>query len=377
MIGFFYVKKLVPLNLNFFKLKVLHFILITFSSISFAQEISTITTLSNVINETSGLIFMSGKLITHNDSGNEAILYEIDSISGEISRTVEISNAVNTDWEDITFDDNYIYIGDFGNNLGMRSDLKIYRIAIIDYLTNDTINAEIINFSYADQTNFDNQLYAHNFDAEALISRGDSIYIFTKNWLDLKSNIYSLPKTPGTYATNRIDQLETTGLITGADFNPISNKLILSGYSIFNPFVVQVSQFENNLFSSGTLHKFTLNVYESIQIESICTKEDGYYFLSAEAHTSGASSLYKLVFPPLGAGIFKLQKPKLYPNPASNYIQIKGVKTDDIYIYNSFGILVLHSNKNQVNTSKLKPGFHIVKIKSTTGKTSYQNLIIE
>jgi len=75
---------------------------------------------------------------------------------------------------------NYIYIGDFGNNAGTRTDLKVYRVDISDYFTNDTVNAEIIHFTYADQTNFSNQIYAHNFDAEALISIGDSLYIFTK-----------------------------------------------------------------------------------------------------------------------------------------------------------------------------------------------------
>jgi len=358
-------------------MKVLSLILISCSYISIAQEINTITSLSNSINETSGLIYLDGKLITHNDSGSEAFLYEIDTINGEVLRMVAISNALNTDWEDITFDANYIYIGDFGNNAGTRTDLKIYRIAISDYFTSDSVNADLINFSYADQTNFSNQIYAHNFDAEALINRGDSLYLFTKNWLDAKSNVYSLSKTPGTYTASKIDQLETSGLITGADFNPISNKLILSGYSFTNPFIVQLSQFENDLFSSGTLNKVVLNVDESIQVEAICAQEGNQYFLSSEAHSSGASSLYKLDTQNLAIDRFHTQKLNLSPNPVRDYLQIKGADIHDIYIYNSYGTLVLYSNKNQVNTSKLKSGLHIVKVKFSNGKTSHQRLIIE
>jgi len=352
-------------------------ILIFCSYISFAQEVSTLTSMSNTIDETSGLIYLDGKLITHNDSGNEAHLHEIDTIDGEVLRTVVISNAVNTDWEDITFDANYIYIGDIGNNAGTRTDLKIYRITISDYFISDTVTADLINFSYADQTNYSNQIYAHNFDVEALINRGDSLYLFTKNWLDAKSNIYSLSKTPGAYTTNKIDQLETDGLITGADFNSISNKLVLSGYSFTNPFIVQLSQFENDLFSSGTHNKVMLNVDESIQVEAICTQGGNQYFLSSEAHSSGASSLYKLDTQDLAIDSFQLQEPNLSPNPADDYLQIKGADINDIYIYNSSGTLVLHSNKHQINTSNLKSGLHIVKLTSSNGKTSHQRLIIE
>ena len=358
-------------------MKVLSSILILLSTLSFAQEINTITSLSNSINETSGLIFLNSKLITHNDSGNEAVLYEIDTITGEISRTVTIDNALNIDWEDITFDENSIYIGDFGNNLGTRTDLKIYRIDILDYFTNDTVNAEIISFSYADQMNFSNQIYAHNFDAEALISRGDSLYIFTKNWLDAKSNVYSLSKTAGTYSTTKVDQLETSGLITGADFNTITNTLILSGYSFLNPFIVHVSEFENAQFSSGTLNKIQLNVDESIQIEGICSHQDNQYFLSSETHTSGASSLYKLDTQDLAIDNIKPYELALSPNPTSNYLEIKGEEIHNINIYNSSGVLVLQSNKNTINTSKLKSGLYIVKVHSTSGETYFQRLIIE
>ena len=49
------------------------------------------------VKETSGLLFLDGKIITHNDSGDAANIYEIDSLSGIIVRTVSISNATNID----------------------------------------------------------------------------------------------------------------------------------------------------------------------------------------------------------------------------------------------------------------------------------------
>ena len=148
----------------------------------FGQQLTFLTILQDSIKETSGLIYLNQKLITLNDTGEPA-LYEIDSISGEVFRKVIISNATNYDWEDICYDSTYIYIGDFGN-VGSRTDLKIYRLSISSYLTtlNDTVTVDTIQFSYSDQTDFTPAQFTTNYDAEALISYNDSLYIFTKNW---------------------------------------------------------------------------------------------------------------------------------------------------------------------------------------------------
>jgi putative lipase involved disintegration of autophagic bodies len=84
--------------------------------------------LPSEIKETSGLLLIDGKIITHNDRGDAANLYEIDSLSGNLLRTIRITNATNEDWEDLAEDENHIYIGDFGNNDGNRTNLRIYKI---------------------------------------------------------------------------------------------------------------------------------------------------------------------------------------------------------------------------------------------------------
>ena len=116
--------------------------------------------------ETSGLLFFNDQIVTHNDSGGAPVLFEIDTVSRQITRTVTITNATNMDWEALTQDEDYIYIGDFGNNVGIRQDLTIYRIAKEDYLDNDTATAETIFFSYEDQTDFTDTGNS-DWDAEA------------------------------------------------------------------------------------------------------------------------------------------------------------------------------------------------------------------
>ncbi len=102
--------------------------------ITYPTIFETYSNLPDKVDETSGLIYLNGYVWTFNDSGGEPEIYKIDNESGKIIQTVRITNGENFDWEDITRDESFIYIGDFGNNWGTRKDLKIYKIAINDII---------------------------------------------------------------------------------------------------------------------------------------------------------------------------------------------------------------------------------------------------
>ena len=58
-----------------------------FSTIAVGQ--TTLIELGNLppeVSETSGLLFFNNLLITHNDSGGEPLLYEVDTLTREIKR---------------------------------------------------------------------------------------------------------------------------------------------------------------------------------------------------------------------------------------------------------------------------------------------------
>ena len=133
--------------------------------------------LPNQVEETSGLLYYNNKIITHNDSGSDANLYEIDPENGEITRVVTVVNATNIDWEDLGQDDTYIYIADIGNNNGNREDLKIYKILKSDFISSTNVTSQEITFSYEDQTDFSSQPNNSNFDAEAICVYQDQILI--------------------------------------------------------------------------------------------------------------------------------------------------------------------------------------------------------
>ncbi len=343
------------------------FLSVSISTVGFSQQVTLVTTLNSTINETSGLISINQQLITHNDSGGEAALFEVDSVTGNFTRKVYISNATNNDWEDICTDSLYIYIGDFGNNSGSRTNLKIYRVLIADYLntTNDTVTADIINFNYADQTNFTPSTYSTNFDAEAIVAINDSLYIFTKNWGNYWSNIYVLPKTPGIYQATKIDSINAQGLVTGASYDKTNNTISLVGYTFTSAFFIKISQFVGNQFSSGTVVRNLITVPASFQVESITHKSSNEYYLTAEEHSSGSSSLYRLTIIPVGIESYTIENSLVYPNPTNKTIHIKSDNLAYVEIYDLSGSLIKRTNSNKIDVANFKKGIYLVSIKET------------
>ena len=221
---------------------IVNFILLFWLPLVSAQSVTLVGTLPQAVNETSGVIIYNGSLITHNDSGNSTQLFEIDLSTLEITRTIEISNATNVDWEDITQDDSYIYIGDIGNINGNRTDLVIYRVAKSDFDSSDVVTADRIDFNYEDQQSF---LSTPNsdWDAEALTVVRGQLTIFTKRWSSGGTTAYAVPGSPGQHAAVNIGTAQVNGLVTAATYNPDSDVLYLLGYSEFlQPFLLR---FEN------------------------------------------------------------------------------------------------------------------------------------
>jgi hypothetical protein len=240
--------------------------------------------LSSTLNETSGLLWWNGAIWTHNDSGGDPFLFAVDTTTGNITRTVTVTNAVNTDWEDIAQDDNYIYIGDFGNNAnGNRTDLKIYKVSKSDVLAGDNVTAEIINFSYEDQTDFTPTGSNNtNFDCEAMITYGSSLFLFSKNWVNQQTKLYEVPNTAGTHTALKRAELNVQGLITGADAVANKRTIVLTGYSTtLTPFVYLLYDFSGTSFFEGNKRKVPLNATFT-QMEGIAAIKSDHYFISNE-----------------------------------------------------------------------------------------------
>lgn len=263
--------------------------------VSFPEIPQKYCDLSKKINETSGIIYVDNFIWTFNDSGGEAEIYKIDSATGEIIQTVRLNNAKNTDWEDITQDENYIYIGDFGNNRGNRKDLRIYKInkSLIDDKKVVKVPSEIIAFSYNDQKSFTVNNRSNNYDCESLISFGDSLIIFSKNWVDGKTRMYKLPKLAGMYALDPIDSFDINGLATGADYSIEKNALIMIGYSDKIPFLFYFVDFDGQQLGNNQVYKVKLSKMKGAQTEGVCWLDGDTILFSTEQTSIYTQSVFQ------------------------------------------------------------------------------------
>ncbi|RZK34332.1 MAG: T9SS type A sorting domain-containing protein, partial [Hymenobacter sp.] len=246
----------------------------------------TKATLPSAVKESSGLLYTGGSLWTHNDSGNSATLFRVDSTSGQVLQQVAISNFPNTDWEDLAASAQYVYIGDFGNNYGSRLDLRILRVAKTDLGTAaTTATAQAINFTYPDQTDFTPRLNIHNFDCEAFFFANDSLHLFTKNWADLQTRYYTVPATPGTYVAHLKATFNTNGLVTAAALNPAGTTAALLGYNATNgtTFLWLLSGFQGTGYLKANKRRIELpNALLIGQAEGLCFVKNARVFISNE-----------------------------------------------------------------------------------------------
>jgi len=305
-------------------------------------------TLPDDVFESSGLIYYNNRLITHNDSGNSPRLFELDTLSSQITRTITINNATNNDWEDITQDETYIYIGDFGNNSGNRQDLRIYRIEKSEYDVLSMVNAEIINFSYEDQTDY-SEIQNADWDAEAMVDFNDQLLIFTKQWQTNGTVAYSIPKVPGSYSAKNMGSYNVSGLVTGATYNKFSNVLILLGYSTqLQPFIVRMDELSANFSFNGTEEKTDLGIGFS-QVEGITHSDSNTYYISSERYQNN--------FPPITLAS------QLYTFNTDDAVQLNeelpieipsdlGKANNELIIYRNFG-----SNELQYDLNSNAPLF--------------------
>ncbi|GAB4242008.1 MAG: hypothetical protein Kow0027_00150 [Saprospiraceae bacterium] len=247
------------------------------------------------IDEASGLAFFEGKLFTQEDGGNPEKLYELDTMSGELLGSITIPLADNVDWEDLAESPEYLFIGDFGNNAGNRTDLKIYRLSKAELLAGSAI-PEVIEFSFSDQTDFTPAQNANNYDCEAFLWLHDSLHLFSKNWLDFKTRHYVLPATPGLHVAELRDSLNVQGQITGADVTE-DGRIALLGYNVSTSeaFLWLLFDFDGNRLFSGNKRKISLgSALTMSQPEGIAFSHSGKGFIASENFSVLPPKLFKI-----------------------------------------------------------------------------------
>jgi WD40 repeat protein len=188
-------------------------------------QATKIADLPAVVGESSGIeeADKPGTFITHNDAGNTAELYKIDS-NGKLLATIAVNRADNIDWEDLAKDNKgNIYIGDIGNNSNKRKRLKIYKLNL-----KNPENVEEIIFSYADRKAGNTENLHSEFDAEALFWYQSKLYIITKDHSKgAEARLYALPDQAGEHEAQPVSTQEVHDPVTSADISPDGKTLAL------------------------------------------------------------------------------------------------------------------------------------------------------
>ncbi len=250
------------------------------------------------VQETSGLIYFDKAIWTINDGGNDPILYKLDRETGTVTARITFTNAGNTDWEALAQDEEYVYIGDFGNNRGTRNDLHVLKISKKDITGSgdSNVSSEFIFFSYPDYTGTVDKKKNNNFDCESMICIGDSLYLFSKNRGDNKTKLYRLPKQEGNYKADLIDSFDVRGLITGADYNKTTKEVTLLGYTnkTWLPFLWLLYDYEDNDLFSGNKRRIDMLNIPATQTEGIAYVDGRNCIITSEGRKLFTQTAYDL-----------------------------------------------------------------------------------
>ena len=259
-----------------------------------SAEIVSKIVLPKIINETSGLEFYNNYFITHNDSGGEPSLYVFNEM-GEVIETIGLNKnpdfeIENNDWEDITNDNEYLFVADTGNNFGNRDNLNIIRVS----KGADFIVDGIIEISYSDQESFFPRP-KHKFDAEAIIIIEDKIALFSKDRENLNTDLYLVNKNMnGSQILTSEVSYDVDTLITGGDFDEDRNLLALVSYnSNGNQYLLLFENFELNNLKKNTFKKFKIPL-EQAQIEAIKIIDEKAFWVTSEDEGIGSPFMYKI-----------------------------------------------------------------------------------
>jgi hypothetical protein len=271
-------------------------ILLFFTNNFFAQRMKVLTRLDAELNESSGLLVFTDSIwLTINDSGNPAVLYEINIRGKVVSRTT-FSNATNFDWEELQIDQSgNIYIGDIGNNTQSRNGLTIYKFHQ-SQIGQANVLTEVIDFYYPEQLRFPPKRSERNYDAEAFLVQRDSIFIFTKDWskpFNGISKIYYVPNKPGRHAATLLRTFQTNNIspyrdaITGVCW--MGKDILILAYGA----IYHIKDVHQLLHTTNFVQSKKYIFKKLKQFEAIATSADGKIYITTEKHRIlGRAKLY-------------------------------------------------------------------------------------
>ena len=202
--------------------------------------ITTGNVTSSSLTEISGIAASrqnSDVLWVHNDSGDSARIFAMNSQGDELG-VYNLSGAAAVDWEDIAIGpgplegQDYLYVGDFGDNARTRSSITVYRLAepVVDSTSNagtmDLGGVESLHMQYPDTV----------YDCETLMVDpvdGD-LYLVTKDRAgENMAHVFRTPvdQAAGSMVTLEfVESLAMSSQVTGGDISADGEDILIRQY---------------------------------------------------------------------------------------------------------------------------------------------------
>ncbi len=242
---------------------------------------------SSDITESSGLAAskcQAGVLWTHNDSGDDAYIFAIDT-QGKDLGTWKVPNAENLDWEDIAatkaLDGKcFIYIGETGDNKRSRAERTVYRVAEPAVSESQkssrknpqmAANADVLKYTYPEGS--------HDAESLAVHPKSGDIYVLTKR-LSGPAGIYRIKPNFNTGAIVKADKIGDiavpaipNGLLTGADISPDGRSVIICDYA--GGYELNLPENSNNFDDIWKQKPEPVDLGDRKGGESVCYSADG------------------------------------------------------------------------------------------------------
>ena len=254
-----------------------------------------------MLTEASGIVASrahSGVFYTHNDSGDTARFFAIDT-KGNLLGEFDLPGVVAVDWEDISLGPcptgTCVFVGDIGDNLQVRSDYAVYRVPepVVEVgqpVGTVSVTWEQLPFGYPGGAKWNAEtLMVHPLTGE--------VYVANKLGLGKPSTVFKFPQplTPGVSAT--LIEVATLPVpkavdtqLTGGDIHPCGSAMLLRTYSYLYEFHLADGQPFESIFTTSDFT--TVPVAVEKQGEAVGYQHDGRGYVTVSEGSPSLVNVY-------------------------------------------------------------------------------------
>jgi hypothetical protein len=252
------------------------------------------------VTESSGVVASRrapGRFWTHNDSDDGAVLYCLDDHAASCG-TWTVAGAEAFDWEDIAAGPGpeagtpYLYIGDIGDNLAVRTSIVVYRVPEPEpgASRGTTPSADVLTLRYPDEPHDAEALMVHPTSGDVyVIVKEPSPSVYVARGLSVAGPARTMEKV----ATLAVGGATALTSVTGADISPDGTRVALCSYA--EGFELVLPEGASDFDAVWAQPVRPLDLGPRPQGEGIAYSSDGRGIVTTSERRFGSAPLHQIV----------------------------------------------------------------------------------